>query len=98
MKLFQVIQNQMAIAGIRPSQRTTFNRQNLIVLLLIGLSVISMTEFLLFDANTFQQYAKSFFAWISVFATFVGFYLIIVKSTDFYKYIEHLERIIEKRT
>lgn len=100
MKIFHVLLEYARIIGIRPiepGETSIFNFVNLIVLWYLGISTIAATAFLLFEASTFQQYAESFFAWISVVAVLIGSYFFIQNTLQSLEFIASLEKTIESR-
>lgn len=95
MKLFENNRKGGKFIGIEEGR--TFTRRNVFVLLLYVLFFVTSTAFILFDANTFEDYSEAFFAWASVLFTGVGFLIYILQSKDIFRVIRHFEQIIENR-
>lgn len=100
MKLFQVILKNAVWLGLRPRQRdenTSFNVQNLLVLLFFMLISISSAAFLWFDVTSFQEFAVTIYVWISATMTLIGFWIGVLNSVNLFRVIENLEKNIETR-
>lgn len=98
MKVLVTIENCAKVLGIRrlePDQTNPFNRRNICVLLIYVLYFISTTAFLLFDANTFQEFTECFFAFITVLFISIGFLLNILKTTELFQLQDTVEKTIE---
>lgn len=100
MELFLTIQTYAAIIGINRSyakQKIKFNRRNVIILMLFGIFTILTTAYLYYDVHTAQEYAETFFAWITWLAISIGFFIMILKSVNLFEMFEHFEKTIECR-
>lgn len=100
MQLFEQARIYAAVIGIvplPPGETYKYNRRNVTVLVIFGLFFICCTAFVLFDAKTFQEYARAFFLWICVLGVYIGFFTAIVKTVEIFKYVDKTERITDNR-
>lgn len=100
MKLFQQARIYAAVIGIvplPPGKTNKFNHRNVTILTICGIFFTLSTAFILFDAKTFQEYANSFFLWISVLGVYIGFFTAIVKTVEIYQYVGKTEQITDSR-
>lgn len=96
MKLFQECQKNFAILGINSHQQTTFNKKLWIAHLVNGLGVISSASFLIFKANTFEEYSNSAYIAASTTMSMIIFTNIAFKRKEIFELINNLEEQIEK--
>lgn len=98
MKICQAVEEYAAIIGIHPLQpgeTQPFNRRNVGVLLIFGLFFTSITKFLLYDAETLQQYNEVFHTWITLLCVYAGFLFYILNTNHIYRLIENMEKFID---
>lgn len=98
MYLFGVVLKYAAMVGIRPlrpGHKNPFNRRNISVLLIYSLFFISATAFLVFDANSFDEYAEAFYPWMTLSFIYVGFSMNVSLADDFFRLKEQCEQFIE---
>lgn len=100
MKVIQQTVKYASVVGLQPlesNEKNPFNRRNIIILLLFGLfSTISANNFF-FLANTIQEYTESFFVWMTMSITYIGFLTAILNLIDIYLMLENFEEIIAER-
>lgn len=99
MKFFQSFQKSCQIMGILPSEQNPRCSFNLITLLISSPAIlffISSMAFLLFKAQSIQEYRDSFFATTSSFASLVNFTIIIWKMPNYLKLIKKFEGFVQK--
>lgn len=89
-----------AIVGLRklePHESSVFNWRNVSILLALGLKTISVSAYILYDANTFQAYAVSSFIWITLVCMFIGFFIMIFKLQRLFDALKLAEELIDIR-
>lgn len=87
MKLFKILQIYLAIVGIRPNQKSSFNLHNVAILLVFGLSFLLIIRSRLGFVNTFNLIVT-----LSVFC--FGFLLSILKSKKLFELIDKCEQTV----
>lgn len=100
MKLFVVLREYMAYCGLRPlrsGEKYSWNCANVGYLLIFSLFGVSVTAFIFIDANTFQEYSESFYAWISVWFFFISTIFTIRMTERIFQLFENLEITINGR-
>lgn len=98
MRVFLSVQEFAANVGIyplQPGQTNPLNRRNIRVLLIFSLYVISYTAFIVFDANSFHEYAEAFFPWVTSSLIFIGLSINISMTKYMFRLLNNCERIIE---
>lgn len=84
------------VIELQPDQ-CVFNRRNVAILIIYGLYFISATYSLLYESSTFKSYAESFYAWLSLTADTMGYFIMIIRSQNLYQVLQKLEKLIENR-
>lgn len=97
MKLFLVSLSYAAIIGIKPDGIKVFNSRNVGASFLFGMFFISTTVFVLTSANTFFEYAKAIFVWLTLLAVYIGFFNMILQSKDLLQLLLKTEKCIDNR-
>lgn len=97
MKLFEITQENLNTFGINPRYKNKFNLRSLGMFLLFSVTLISVTAFIIFDANSFREYQEPFFEFTVAMNTALLFVSIISKSTHIFPIIKRLEKTIEMR-
>lgn len=100
MKIFQLIQKTFEASGIRRAQahkKHPFNKKNSTIYLFLIQFTISVHLFLIFQAETFREYADSFFMCMSTIFVFVCFMVTLWKQKNIFDLIDDFEDIIERR-
>lgn len=100
MKLCQEIEKYAAFVGVRkmrPDEKTKYNPQNIVVLLVFVLLSISSTCVIAFDDETIQDYSESIFAWISIVFILIGFLTHVEKMIDIFDLKSRAEQTVEIR-
>lgn len=99
MKLFETVQKNVVVIGIYQidDSKSVFNHRNLLFLFLYGSFTLSAAAFMLFDANTMQDYELSFFALLSLSFTFVDFFVFVKKAYRITHIVNRSEITINSR-
>lgn len=97
MVLFLALQRYAAIIGFQPGVRRMFNSRNLTVVLLLVLFFVSTVIFVFTDASTLFEYETSFFVWVTLFATIIGFINLNLQSMVLLNLLRKIEECIENR-
>lgn len=95
MNVFQAVQKNFGILGICRNQ-SRFNGRSLMVCLTSGLGTIVSALFLIYDANSFQQYTDNLYI---TSALAVGFFCIsnlILKVNDLFALIDEIETTLDQ--
>lgn len=99
MELFLALLEYSDIIGIRPlrpNQTSVFNRRNLSVFLFFVLFFISSTACLYFDDSTFEEYSQTFYAWLTMLLTGIGFTINVLLTVNLFQLLDKLKHSIEK--
>lgn len=87
----------MEIFPSHPTENNTFNYKVLIILMPILIFSISSLAYMIFQAETIEDFEDSFLIASASFATALNFSIIVFwKMTKMFKMIESFEKIIEK--
>lgn len=100
MKYFEAIIGYVALIGIHPlgpNETSRFNARNIAVFLIFMVFIVASTAFIVFDVDTFSGYTISFFWWISVLLTSVGFFVNILKSPKLFGVVVEIEKLVNSR-
>lgn len=100
-RFFRFIQKSYYTVGIRPlsSQNKWFgsyNWRNSIVLLFLSIMFVASTAFLLFQANSFEEYGTAFYVSVTELVNIVCLIAIIPKMTDIFALMEKFGDFVEK--
>lgn len=101
-QFFGYIQNTYRTVGIdslqiRQSTRFgSFNWRNPMALFVITIMFAASTSFLLFEANSFQQYGDSFWICVSFLVYIVGMTATISKMSNIFILFEKFDEFVEK--
>lgn len=102
MKIFLLIRSFYKKIGLTNStfqsdqQHCAFNYKNVSILFCMIHLCISSLGFFLFEANTIDEHAESFFSFLSILLSIEDFTVIIWKVPDMVKSIEKYEQYMEK--
>lgn len=99
MKIFTIIQSQLATLGISPSNQSTrkcpFSRRVLFGFFLSGCCFVSLFGYIFHVANDFMDYVSCICATSGIIIIFVCFVAIVYRRTTLFDSIERLEKLIE---
>lgn len=99
-KLFQYVQNFYQTLGIHPPiqsyQTFSLNRRNLFFLSCSVLTFILSTAYLLFDAQSIQDFGIPFCASVIILSGFFIYIVQIWRNAEIFQLIEHFEKFIEQ--
>lgn len=98
MRLFWSVQEYAATVGIRAlplGQKNPFNRRNIGFLLIYSFFIVSGSAFIVFDANSFYEYAEAFYPWMTMIFTYIGLSINISMTSDMFRLIEQCEQTID---
>lgn len=100
-QFFQYIQKSYKTVGIvsLPHQNTRFcsyNWRNSMVVFVTSVMFTASTSFLLFEANSFQEYSDSFWISTSFMVYIVGIPATISKVSDAFDLIKKVDEFVEK--
>lgn len=62
-----------------------FNWRNVTVLMIFALNFATISGYPFYDANTFQDFAVSFFTWFTLLCMFAGFLAMTLLSPNFFR-------------
>lgn len=99
-KLFQIIQRNVAILGISSNyskQNDMLNRNVLKASVFYGLNSTFNTIFLLVEASNFREYIDSIIATTSVFGILFCFMIVFSEMSKLFEFIENCERATNER-
>lgn len=100
MKIFPLIQAYSAVIGIyelKPGAKKLFNRRNIGFLLLFGFYLTLISAYVLYDANTFQEYAQAIFEWITLSSIMFGLFVTVFRTIGLFQLAEHFEKVLDSR-
>lgn len=100
MIIFQSIQKYFSILGINSSalrKNQVFNIRNVLTVFLFGVLSVSTTEFLVFEATSFREYADSFYSACTISLVGANFAVLMWKTAKVFTFIEELQNIIQER-
>lgn len=100
MKFFQLVQKSCQAMGILPSNQSPKSSINFITLLILlptMLFAISSSAFLLFEAQSIQEYRDSVYTCTSMFVCLANFAVIVCKMPNYLQMIEKFEKFVQKR-
>lgn len=100
MKTFDLIRNNFAIAGLDSPQSTRedlLKIKNILSFLLFALSAFSSGVYVYYDASNFEEYIDAVFMLTGLSITLFIFANLLWDMPTLYKFIDHLEGIIENR-
>lgn len=102
MKLFRYVQKYYRMVGISPPsnssphhQRPPFNVNNTLSLIFLTLGTILAFAYFLFEADSIEEYSRSFYGSISSLELVVYFIINFLKIQSTLKLIRKLEKFIE---
>lgn len=96
-KIFRTLQKNFDFLGItsfQSTQKSPFNSRNSISLLLHGIFVVSAIMYVLCDAYSFVEYTNGINNTLSLIVTTASFVIVIWIMEKWFKFIDHLERIV----
>lgn len=99
-KFFMFIRESYAMVGIFPNhlqQTCSYNWRNFTALLFMSMMFVASTSFLLFQANSFQEFASAFYISITLLVNIVSFPTIIPNAADIFVLMEKFREFVEKR-
>lgn len=97
-KVLQSIQRNFAILGIdsyQSNQNYSFNKRNVMVLFIYGLSLISGCVSVA-HANTFKEYINAFHIAVTIAFGGLTFVIVICQMKILFRFIDSVEEEIEK--
>lgn len=100
MKIFQTFIINLRTAGIywpQKYQTHPFNGKNIAILFNLGLFIVLAMVFILLEAETFSEYADSFYLIATTIFCEVMFVVTIWKTPKFFQLINDFETLIQKR-
>lgn len=100
MKLFIKLQEHLKFFGVYKSptqQKYLVNSRNVQALLILVFLLLIAGSYLLFEAETIEDKAYSFFLSDTIFFAVIIFMNLIIKMAAIFELIEILENIIQKR-
>lgn len=101
MKIFQSIQNSLKMLGIyRPmvfQQFHRLNRKNVGLLAYLGVFFLAAVLYIVFEAETFNEYSESFFSVAVGLVVLILLILAILKASEIFELIDNYENVIGHR-
>lgn len=100
MKIFQFDQEFYEIFQLNPNhpdQRCSFTMKTLFIVAGMVLLLISSVAFVLFEANSIDEYAFSFFSSTAIMVCTIQWLAVIWERPNLRELIENMEQFIEKR-
>lgn len=98
MRVFQSIQTYFSILGINSDQshkKNLFNAKNVIALVILCVCIVINSMYIIFEANTIDEYAKSVFMTTTSIVSILILAANIWRMAYFFKYINGLEQLIK---
>lgn len=98
MKLFEMHEKYFAIVGIDSYQATRkipINGKNSATLLILISALMSTNAFIWFEADTFPEYAESFYVAATSIICFGNFVILFTRMSKFFEFIENLEHLVQ---
>lgn len=99
MKILQLSQEYLAILGIESShlaKNHSFNREKLIISILLGLNILLTCLFLLYEAKNFKEGANCFYWIVTDTSAAFDYALYIYMKESLFNFIENFEKLIQK--
>lgn len=103
MKIFQFLENYLAILGIEPLQSFQKNHstalllKRLLVFILFITWLICIIHFAVYEAKTIDEYADAFYITVCLITILSIFPIILWKMDNLFEFIKDLEDLIEQR-
>lgn len=95
MESFTLFRQHLIMSGINVQQLHPFNRRNFTVLFVLGINSIFLTK-QLDKSESFDEYADTFYRVCFTYSTSTIFLTIVIKSTQLFKFIDSLEKTIDR--
>lgn len=96
MKLFQTIQKNHAIVGIRSNQTHAINGRVVVTFSIYVLGFTSCAIYLFHEANTFFEYSSNMFLTTGLIMIIVVYAIIFFKITKLFELISDCERVFDR--
>lgn len=96
MKLFQLIQKNYEILGISSIEAEFSQRKLVMTSLVFGLTTTSSCAFLIFQANTFNQFTMNIYISSACVIICIAFTIIALNQEKFFKLIDDYEKFIHE--
>lgn len=96
-KMFVFIRKSYEITGIYPHQTCSYNWRNSTELLFMSMMFVASTAFLLFQANSFEEYGSSFYISAAALMHIGCLPTIIPQADDIFALMNKFEEFVEKR-
>lgn len=99
MKILTTVQKNFALIGISAKQSTQnnpFNAENLIVLLILCLTLITNVMNLIYEADNFKDYTISVFSCSTMIVAILIFVMILARMRHLFDFLKQAEQIINK--
>lgn len=97
MEIFQPIRNRLSTVGIVPYRKYPLNSRNLLTLFMLSLGAVLNCVHLLYEANTFKEFADSVCASSSMVTASIFFTIVIWKTLPLHDCMSNLEKSITIR-
>lgn len=95
MKFFRKIQKNFAILGISTNQ-PRINGKTLTMCLILGTGLISSAVFLIYEADSFQEYTNNLYITTALMVCFTYYLIMIFNMENYTKLIRNVRNYIEK--
>lgn len=96
MKILQSVQKIYAKLGLCAPTFSP-NLRNVLTLFILSQVSISSIVYLLLEANTFMEYAESFYAASTTFITWLNFTIVLIDTENLFTLFQDLENAISRR-
>lgn len=96
MKLFQVIQKNLAMLGISSNQQRYCNQKSVMTLFVYSLAITLSMVFLFFKADTYLEYTLNIYVTSTAFGACVGFIALLFQKGKLFKLIDELEEFFNE--
>lgn len=100
MKFLTETQKYLKLVGLtahQSIQKCPFNVKNVVCLTVLYVASASAVSLMLFQANTFEEYTNSMYPTSCWICAGINFNVFIWKMDKIFEFIEHFEKLIEKR-
>lgn len=100
MKIFQIVQKDMAAMGFIPNQQQNHDRGlntgQIIGVFAFIIDAVSFVVYFFYKANSIEEYMDLTFALTAIVGVFIGFINFILKNDDFFNLIEFVTKVLEE--
>lgn len=97
MKVFKELRKHLAFVGIKPESESQFNIKNVIIVLILAFSIVSLSAFIIFEPISLTEFGHSFYGAACSALHIVTFSSNVLKSARIFKLFSDFEDVIKTR-